>query len=188
MRRALPRRLTCTCASLNDFCRSCENLPISCAKSSEVISTLFRRPKFKSLAALINVCNQRRDSPLDIVWSPFQHLIECSRHHRQQDEIAAFTEIVSTGAFHKFVSVAPVANRITATESPTKKACNRPIADINQQTVGRSHCGMVSAKSLRAAAAKASMLASRSALPVSTVIARSIVPATARQVWPAGSP
>ena len=87
------------------------------AKSSEVIHTLFRRPKFKSLAAPINVCNQRRDRPLDIVWSPFQHLIECSRHHRQQDEIAAFTKIVSTGTFHKFVSVADGTRRLVSAKA-----------------------------------------------------------------------
>jgi hypothetical protein len=48
----------------------------------------------------------------------------------------------------------------------------------------RGHCGMASAKSLRAAAAKACMLANRSALPVSSVMTRSMEPATARQVWP----
>ena len=42
------------------------------------------------------------------------------------------------------------------------------------------YCGIVSAKRLRAAAAKVCILRSRSALPVSSVMARSTVPATAR--------
>jgi hypothetical protein len=51
-----------------------------------------------------------------------------------------------------------------------------------------ARCGMVSAKTLRAAAVKACMLGSRSAPPVSNVVARSAMPATAKHVWPAGSP
>ena len=41
---------------------------------------------------------------------------------------------------------------------------------------------------LISAALKACMLATRSAPPVSSVVDRSIGPATAMQVWPAGSP
>ena len=48
--------------------------------------------------------------------------------------------------------------------------------------------GMTSTSNSSARLAKASILASRSALPVRSVIARSAGPETAMQVWPAGSP
>jgi hypothetical protein len=66
--------------------------------------------------------------------------------------------------------------------------CGRAFEELSMRAVGRGHRGMVSAKSLKAAAAKACMLANRSALSVSSVMARSTAPATARQVRPAGSP
>ena len=63
-----------------------------------------------------------------------------------------------------------------------------PSWQLDDPTIGYGYCGMVSAKSLRPAAAKACILASRSAVPVSSVMARSMAPATARHEWPAGSP